>query len=68
MKFQQGLDNQDHNFPIYPAYDVLYHPLLLNTRAKINLFYKYDQKFCGHPNYKLEGSLVAKFLNCIVSI
>ena len=28
--------------------------------------YKYDQKLCDQPNYSLEGSLVAKFLNGIV--
>ena len=30
--------------------------------------YKYDQKLCDQPNYLLEGSLVAKFLNGIVYI
>ena len=32
----------------------------------VPMTYKYDQKLCDQPNYLLEGSLVAKFLNGIV--
>ena len=51
----------------YPKTYVVYDFLnIYKYRVIIYIYiYKYDQKLCDKPNYLLEGSLVAKFLNCI---